>query len=138
MRTMLGTAACAFRKNQGRFELLNRRMRTCAQRDENTKQLAQHISMLIRQRRLPEVIKYMQILHPRLEALTTLQDGEDLQVIAEFDGQMLPVQYMGDGFQNLLFALCAIVRCANGVVFFDEIDSAIHYSIVSDILETNG
>jgi len=99
----------------------------------SSKQLAQHISMLVKQRRLNEVVKYMRTLHPTLDTLTTLQDGEEVQVFAEFEDRMLPVQYMGDGFQNLLFALCAIVRCANGVVFFDEIDSAIHYSRVADI-----
>ncbi|POO54306.1 hypothetical protein CPJ18_02050 [Agrobacterium rosae] len=99
----------------------------------DAKQLAQMISTLVKSKRLREVVGYMRLLHSDLETFMTLQDGEEVQVYAQMlDGKMLPVQYMGDGFQNLLHTLCAIVRCANGVVFLDEIDAAIHYSVVTE------
>lgn len=99
----------------------------------DSKRLAQIISTLIKERRLQEVVNYMKLLHSALETLVPLQDGDETQVYAQSDdGSMLPVQYMGDGFQNLLHTLCAIVRCKNGVVLLDEIDAAIHYSVVTD------
>lgn len=99
----------------------------------DSKRLAQMISSLIKEGRLQEVVGYMKLLHGSLETLVTLQDGEEVQVYAQSRGEgMLPVQYMGDGFQNLLHTLCAIVRCKNGVVLLDEIDAAIHYSVVTD------
>ncbi|KQR30485.1 hypothetical protein ASF91_17060 [Rhizobium sp. Leaf155] len=98
-----------------------------------TKQLAQMISTLLKSGRLKGVVEYMRFLHADLDTFVTLQDGDEVQVYAQMsDGKMLPVQYMGDGFQNLLHTLCAIVRCANGVVFLDEIDAAIHYSVVTE------
>ncbi len=99
----------------------------------DSKQLAQMISTLFKAGRLKGVVEYMRLLRANLDTFVTLQDGEEVQVYAQMtDGKMLPVQYMGDGFQNLLHTLCGIVRCANGVVFLDEIDAAIHYSVVTE------
>ncbi|MCA1491820.1 AAA family ATPase [Ensifer sp. NBAIM29] len=101
---------------------------------QEPKELAQIISTLIKRRRLTELVSHLQILHKDVQDLKTLQEGNEVQVYVQLNNdELLPMQYMGDGFQNLLHTLAAILNCPGGVIFLDEIDAAMHYSIVSDV-----
>jgi predicted ATP-dependent endonuclease of OLD family len=101
---------------------------------QSSRELAQVLSIVIRNSRLEELVEYLKVLHPSLSSLLTLQEGEEVQVYAKLDnGKLLPIQYMGDGFQNLLHTLCAVINCAGGVILLDEIDAAMHYSIITDV-----
>ncbi len=83
---------------------------------------------------MDQLVDYMKILRSDIQRIHTLQSGEDTQISIELtDGRFLDLHYMGDGFQNLLHAICALMTSNKGVVLLDEIDAAMHYSVITDV-----
>lgn len=52
--------------------------------------------------------------------------------------QLLPLALLGDGVQTAFSIGLAIMNCKNGMLFLDEFESAIHYSLLPDIWATIG
>lgn len=96
-------------------------------------EVAQRLSALIKSRRTPALITALRQLVPELQGLQTLQEGGVPQIYAEVGNEFLPVQMLGDGFQNLLHTLLGIMNSRDGVLLLDEIDAALHYSKISTI-----
>jgi hypothetical protein len=80
-------------------------------------EIATNLSQIIRQRRLDELLKGLRLLVPELKDIETLQDGPIAQIFADLGGKnLIPVQYLGDGFQNLFQTLIGIMNAKDGVL----------------------
>lgn len=49
----------------------------------------------------------------------------------------IPMSFMGDGISRLTSILLAILTTKNGIVFIDEIENGIHYSVQNKIWMSN-
>lgn len=91
------------------------------------------LSALVKQRKIEELLTALRALVPDLKGIQTLQEGAAPQIYAEIGNDFLPVQYLGDGFQNLFQTLLGVMNATDGVLLLDEIDAALHYSKIAEI-----
>lgn len=98
-------------------------------------EMAAALSVVVKKGRKSELVKFMSLMVPGLSDLEILQDGQFTTIYGIIDGQRLQVTLLGDGFLNLLGAVLAVMNAKDGAVFFDEIDSAVHWSLLGKIWE---
>lgn len=81
------------------------------------------------------VIEFLKIIEPRILSLSsiTTSNGNSMLYADIGINIKVPISYMGDGVSRLLTILLAIVSTKNGVVFIDEIENGIHYSVLPDV-----
>jgi hypothetical protein len=94
---------------------------------------AGRLTTIIKANRKKDLIATLALMQKNLADLQILQEGESSCVYATCGDEMLPIAMLGDGFLNLINAVIAIMNAENGVVLLDEIDSAMHWSVVADI-----
>ena len=82
-----------------------------------------------------QIIKNLNIIEPKLKGLSVITaiNGTSMIYGDLGIGKKVPTAYMGDGFNRLMTILLVIASTENGVVFIDEIENGIHYSVISDI-----
>ncbi|MGB7339389.1 MAG: AAA family ATPase [Phototrophicaceae bacterium] len=77
-----------------------------------------------------ETLKYVE---PRIKSIRLLyQNGEPLLTADVGSGKQIPLTYMGDGLNRLLQFILAIGNANGGIVFIDEIENGLHYSVLID------
>lgn len=77
-------------------------------------------------KQIEKVIYIFQKVEPNLKSLTL---GTGNYVYADIGlSNMLPLNFLGDGFIRLLSIILAIADAENGIVLIDEIDNGFHYS----------
>lgn len=97
---------------------------------------AQRYSILFKERRTENLIKYLRLLYTDLKGLQLLQEGGLPVLYAEFsDGSMQQCVLLGGGFQMMLSISLMMMTIKNGIFLFDEIDNAIHHSLLKDFWE---
>ncbi|KXY01637.1 AAA family ATPase [Bacillus paranthracis] len=81
------------------------------------------------------IVEFLRTIEPRLKSISSvaLPNGVSMLYANIGIGPKVPINYMGDGVSRLLTILLAIVSCENGIVFIDEIENGIHYSVQADI-----
>ncbi|AQQ72508.1 putative ATPase [Limihaloglobus sulfuriphilus] len=81
-----------------------------------------------------EILKIMQKLEPRLEDLKLLtEDGNPMLHCKLKDMKTtMPIYFAGDGFVKLLSLSLVILSTSNNVIFVDEIENGLHYSVLPD------
>lgn len=86
------------------------------------------------------IIKYLQIIEPNLKSLSSIALPNNTSMLYGDIGigKKIPITYMGDGISRLLAILLAIASNKNGLVFVDEIENGIHYSVLDKIWEMIG
>lgn len=90
---------------------------------------AQRYSALAKERRTGDVIANLKFLNAKLKNLHLLQEGNQPTLYAEMeDGAFLQTSLLGGGFQSVLSIVLLMMTTRNGVVVFDEVDSAIHFT----------
>lgn len=104
----------------------------------STRNLAQdtatRFSSVVRANRLPELLKIISVIRPNIVGIQLLQDGPAPILFAQFEnGTLHPFAMLGDGIQTMLSIALAIMNSPGGIVLLDEFDSAIHYSILTDV-----
>lgn len=92
---------------------------------------ADRVSQLIKKGKKHTIISHLKMLNSDVDDIAVFQDGSVAQVYVYRGGQPLtPLALMGSGLR----ALTEIVTCAmasnGGVVFIDELDSALHFSVI--------
>lgn len=97
---------------------------------------ADRVSQLIKKGKKQTVLSHLNMLEPSIEDVVVFQDGQIAQIYVERRNEPLtPLALMGGGFQ----AFFEIVTCAmasnGGVIFIDEVDSSLHFSIVPKLWE---
>lgn len=93
---------------------------------------ATRLSQLIKSKRINRVVDPLKMFQPGLRSFQILQNGSEQSIYADLDGDLFPVNMLGDGFRNLFEVILAIGVARDGCVFLDEIDASFHYSIVAD------
>ena len=86
------------------------------------------------------VIDALKALDPRIERIAT-QTGSAFQISGrggflvkrQGEDQPIPIGSFGDGTWRLLAIATAIVRAKGGVLFIDEIDTGLHYSVMANM-----
>lgn len=77
----------------------------------------------------PEVVRFLQMIEPGLEDLSTITAGDVSLIYGSVVGQRkIPVAYMGDGMSRLLNMIVYLATTRNGILLVDEIENGIHYS----------
>lgn len=95
---------------------------------------ATRFSTIYKERRQLELLQILSSVNPEIKTLQLLQEGNTSTLYAEFhDGTLYPFPMLGDGLQTLLAITLAIMTSTGGAVLLDEFDSAIHYSILTDV-----
>lgn len=94
---------------------------------------AERFSVVVKDRRLAELLQILSIINPQVNGIQLLQEGNIATLHAQFqDGTLHPFPMLGDGLQTLLSIALAIMTSSGGAVLLDEFDSAIHYSVLAD------
>ncbi len=76
------------------------------------------------------------IIEPRIEQIGLIQDFQDRFVQSNFYVRLkdiplrVPIGTMGDGLNQLFLIALHMFNSKNGCVFFDEIDTGLHYSVM--------
>lgn len=84
---------------------------------------------------LNSIIEIMKIIEPRLKSISSIAMGKVSVLHGDIGlSRKIPISYMGDGTSRLLSTILAIADNRDGVVFIDEIENGIHYSIMPEIL----
>ena len=105
-----------------------------------SKHTADQFSKLAKQGRENEAVDFLRIIEPRLEALKVITEGPGSFVHGKLKGlsRTLPINFMGEGMGKLLNIIVSIVDAEGGIVFVDEIENGVHYSILPKIWEAVG
>lgn len=75
------------------------------------------------------IISVLQELDPSIEDILTLAVDGIIQLYIRVKGQLIPLQYAGDGVMKLLSICLAILERKNGLVLIDELETGFHYSM---------
>jgi hypothetical protein len=98
------------------------------------KQDAIDYNRVILRRKKKEVEKLLKEVEPRLEAVETLQTGNEPLLYADVGlSEMLPVTQMGQGFNRLLDIYSELVAAEAKVLLIDEIENGLHHTALSTI-----
>lgn len=128
-----GVAVNTYRVGGSRYplgSLISPATRNSVQDDAN------RFTAIVKQNRLKELLDTLSIVRPSVTNIQLLQEGANSILYAQMeDGVLLPFPMLGDGVQTVLSIALAIINLPGGVLLLDEFDSAIHYSILSDVWE---
>lgn len=75
------------------------------------------------------VISVLQELDSSIEDILTLSVDGIIQLYVRAKGQLIPLQYAGDGVMKLLSICLAIFERKNGLLLIDELETGFHYSM---------
>ncbi len=79
------------------------------------------------------VIQALQIIEPKIESLAFLEQSSSRSryPVVKIQGinNRIPLRSMGDGINQILSIILALVNCDNGFVLIDEIDNGLHYTV---------
>lgn len=92
---------------------------------------AQRLSDIIRSRRQESVLTPLRLIQPDLESFSILHNQLGPSIYATLKGELVPVNFLGDGFLTLFNVILAISHSKDGVVLLDEVDTSLHYSVTS-------
>jgi len=94
-------------------------------------EIAQSVSTIIQKRQISELLAFLSAIQPQVENLQILQFKDGSNVFAQMrDGALLPIQFLGEGFVNLITVGAGLITANGGVLLMDEIDHTVHYSVV--------
>ena len=91
---------------------------------------AEMLSNIIMEGRMGELLDYIRPIRTNLSEFFLLHEGHSPVIYAKYNGKQLPINLLGDGFKNLFWAVIALMNKRRGVLFLDELDTALHFSIV--------
>ncbi len=86
-----------------------------------------------------EVIRVLQIIEPTVERIAFLARRTNhskrggIVLKLKDTSERVPLGSFGDGMRRLLAIAFAVVRSAGGVVLIDEIDTGLHFSVMSEM-----
>lgn len=90
------------------------------------------------------IIESLKIIEPKIERIASIGSGKystanDLGVRGGFlikiknHDQPIPIGSLGDGFWRMLGLVLAMVNLENGILLVDEIDSGLHFTVMTDM-----
>ena len=92
-------------------------------------------SKLLVERRSDNLLPVLRELEPRITGLALI--GEPASIYGDLKGleQPMPISSMGEGIRRLTSLLLAISMTPDGIVFIDEIENGLHYSVQTSVWE---
>jgi AAA15 family ATPase/GTPase len=100
----------------------------------NPKQDAIDYNRVVLRRKKNQVEGLLKKVEPRLQAIETLQTGNEPLLYADVGlSEMIPVTQLGQGFNRLLDIYSEIVSAEANVLLIDEIENGLHYSVLPTI-----
>ena len=86
-------------------------------------------------RNIVGLLKVIQEFEPRLTDLALV--GEPASIHGDLTGlgRLLPVSSMGEGLRRITSLMLAISTTENGIVFIDEIENGLHYTVQTSVWE---
>ncbi len=94
------------------------------------------LSRLIESGAKQELIEMLRSFDPRvmdLEIVTEESTGSPTITVLQTDSCFLPLSVMGDGFRRALTIALAITQARNGILLIDEIETALHVSVLNKL-----
>lgn len=79
------------------------------------------------------IVKVLQELDPDITDILTLSIEGMTQLYLRVKGQLIPLQFAGDGVAKILNICLAIMEKKNGLVLIDELETGFHFSMYSKI-----
>lgn len=91
---------------------------------------AGRFSMLDIENKIDPILKVVQLIEPRVTALSVVALGEMTEIHATVTGfpRKIPISLMGDGVGRILSITLSLFSCPGGIVLIDEIENGIHHS----------
>ena len=81
-----------------------------------------------------DVLEVMRSIVPEISSITAIRVSNASMIYVDLGKEKkFPVSYMGDGISRLLSIVLAIATCRSGIVFIDEIENGLHYSVIKDV-----
>ncbi len=107
---------------------------------QDTKQMANALSTLRRERKQGEIVRMLRILDDRIEDIEVLQRGTESIIYCDLKGeaQLMPILLMGEGVSRILEIALIISHENYEVILIDEIENGLHYSIMPKIWQDIG
>jgi len=105
-----------------------------------TNEIAKQFSNLAQQDRENEAVDFLKIIESRLEGLKIITEGAISAVHGKLKGipRTIPINFMGEGMEKLLSLIVAIVHSPNRIIFLDEMENGLHYSVLPKVWEALG
>jgi predicted ATPase len=86
-----------------------------------------------------QVLKFLRIIEPGLKALSSVTIGTVSMIHGDIGlKRKIPVPYMGEGVSKLLSIILAVATSQGGIVFIDEFENGLHYSVMQKVWEAIG
>lgn len=105
----------------------------------NTDDDAERLSNIDRLNRKDIVIRTLQIIDERVRDVSVIVENGQGVIYADIGlARKIPVRLMGDGIGRVLSFILRIIELEGGVVFIDEIENGIHYSVLHDFWKKIG
>ncbi len=98
-------------------------------RSEDTRRFSE----LLVERRSDSLLPVLKEFEPRLSELALI--GEPASIYGDLEGlgKLLPISTMGEGMRRITSLMLAIGTTEDGIVFIDEIENGLHYSILATV-----
>ena len=87
---------------------------------------------------LNSLIETLQVFEPELSDLRLLSPDGEMIIWALLKGQSLPMRLMGEGMNQICHIALTLFTNPNCVVFIDEIENGIHYTVQKDVWKAIG
>lgn len=105
-----------------------------ARQPSNQNEDSERLGRLEIENSTPDVVAVLQSIVPEIKSITAIRIADSSMIYADIGKpKKVPISYMGDGISRLLSIVLAIATCKNSVVFIDEIENGLHYSVLEKI-----
>jgi AAA15 family ATPase/GTPase len=94
---------------------------------------AERVSKIIKEDKKDILLEYLRLIEPGVEDIAVFQDNANSQTYVKNESGFVPVSLMGGGFRALHDIATAAMLSKNGVVFLDEMDASLHYTVVASV-----
>jgi predicted ATP-dependent endonuclease of OLD family len=100
----------------------------------NPRQDAIDFNRVVQRRKKGAVERLLKEVEPRLQALESLQTGQEPLLFADVGLiEMIPITQMGQGFNRLLDIYSELVAADAKVLLIDEIENGLHHSVLPTV-----
>lgn len=105
-----------------------------ARQSGGLEEMAERFANLAVKKREERVVRFLQIVEPRLQRLAVQYRGGLPVIYGDIDlPYLIPLPLMGQGMGRLLQIALAIPDAQNGILLIDEIENGIHHTIMKPV-----
>ena len=95
---------------------------------------AEHLANLRVQKRFSQVVDALQVIDPRIKDLeSNSTSGVPMIWVDTGLSALIPLGMIGEGMARVVRVAMALALCEGGVVFVDELENAVHHSILPSL-----